>query len=169
MRQKLLLGIAIGALTMGGAFAQSPTPPSSNQSKPAAAAPANPSTKAPPEKMQTPAAKSGSSAQNKSDKATSGSKTTASAGDKAAPATPKIVASQKPDQLLASKFTGTDVIGSNGKKIGDVSDILFTQDGTIKAYVVSFGGFLGIGAKEVAITPSAFQIDARQEGRPQGS
>lgn len=172
MRQQLLLGIAIGALTVGGAFAQSPTPPSSNTSKPPAAAPANPSTKAPPEKMQQkPAAKPETNAQkkpetnaqNKSDKATSGSKTTANVG-KASTDEPKVVASQKPDQLLASNFTGTDVIGSNGKKIGDVSDILFTKDGTIKAYVVSFGGFLGIGAKEVAIAPSAFEVMPGKEG-----
>ena len=42
--------------------------------------------------------------------------------------------SQKPDQWLASKFKGTDVIGSDDKKIGDVSDILFDKDGKIEAY-----------------------------------
>ena len=70
----------------------------------------------------------------------------------------KFINSQRQDQFLASKFKGTDVIGSDDKKIGDVSDILFDKDGKIEAYVVGVGGFLGIGAKDVALAPSAFQI-----------
>jgi sporulation protein YlmC with PRC-barrel domain len=70
----------------------------------------------------------------------------------------KFVASQKPDQWLASKFKGTDVLGSDDQKIGDVSDILFDKTGKIEAYVVSVGGFLGMGAKDVALDPAAFQV-----------
>jgi sporulation protein YlmC with PRC-barrel domain len=69
----------------------------------------------------------------------------------------KFVNSQKSDQFLASKFKGTDVVGSDDQKIGDVSDILFDKNGKIEAYVVSVGGFLGIGAKDVAIDPASFQ------------
>jgi hypothetical protein len=70
----------------------------------------------------------------------------------------KFVMSQKPDQYLASKFKGTDVLGSDNKKIGDVTDILFDKNGKIDAYVVSVGGFLGMGAKDVALAPSAFEV-----------
>jgi hypothetical protein len=70
----------------------------------------------------------------------------------------KFVASQKPDQFLASKFKGTDVTGADDQKIGDVSDILFDKTGKIDAYVVSVGGFLGMGAKDVALAPEAFQV-----------
>jgi len=71
----------------------------------------------------------------------------------------QFIAAQKPDQKLASKFKGTDVLGSDNQKVGDVSDILFDKDGTkIEAYIVSVGGFLGIGSKDVALAPSAFQI-----------
>jgi hypothetical protein len=66
--------------------------------------------------------------------------------------------SQRQDQYLASKFKGTDVVGSDDKKIGDVSDILFDKDGKIEAYVIGVGGFLGIGAKDVALAPNAFQV-----------
>jgi len=68
------------------------------------------------------------------------------------------VSSQKPDQLLASKIKGADVLGSDDKKIGDVSDILFSKDGKIEAFVLSVGGFLGVGAKEVALAPSSIQM-----------
>jgi hypothetical protein len=49
------------------------------------------------------------------------------------------------------------VLGPDDAHIGDVSDMLFTKDGQIKAYIVGVGGFLGIGEKNVAIDPSAFQ------------
>ena len=70
----------------------------------------------------------------------------------------QFIAAQKPDQFLASKFKGTDVLGADNQKIGDVSDILFDKNGKIDAYVVSVGGFLGIGSKEVALAPTAFQF-----------
>jgi hypothetical protein len=67
------------------------------------------------------------------------------------------VTKQTSDQHLASKFNGTDVIGADDKKIGDVSDVLFDKDHKIIAFVVGVGGFLGIGAKDVAIDPASFQ------------
>jgi hypothetical protein len=70
----------------------------------------------------------------------------------------QVITEQKPDQLLASKLKGTDVIGSNNEKIGDVNDMLFDKDGKILAYVVGVGGFLGIGTKDVALSPTSFQI-----------
>src|SRR5215470_6719049 len=74
------------------------------------------------------------------------------------------VSSQKPDQWLASKFKGTDVLGSDNQKIGDVSDILFDKTGKIEAFVISVGGFLGVGSKEVALAPSSFDFVPGQNG-----
>ncbi len=70
----------------------------------------------------------------------------------------RVVASQKPDQWLASNFKGTDVVGSDNAKIGNVTDILFDKTGKIEAYVVSVGGFLGMGSKSVAIAPNSFDV-----------
>ena len=70
----------------------------------------------------------------------------------------KFVTEQTPDQWLATKFKGTDVMGTNNEKIGDVSDLLFDKDGKILAYVVGVGGFLGIGSKDVALAPASFKI-----------
>ena len=67
------------------------------------------------------------------------------------------VTKQTADQHLASKFKGTDVIGTDDAKIGDVSDMLFDKDHKIIAFIVGVGGFLGIGAKDVAIDPASFQ------------
>ena len=68
------------------------------------------------------------------------------------------VSAQKPDQWLASKFKGTDVLGSDNQKIGDVSDILFDKSGKVEAFVIGVGGFLGVGSKEVALAPSSFDV-----------
>lgn len=176
MMNKLMLGVAISALTIGGALAQSPTAPgSSDETRPPAMAPANPSANAPAEKMdkqpakpessaQSESAKPESSAQSESGKAETDSKAAAKTGNEAAGGEATVVASQSPDQFLSSSFEGTDVIGADDKQIGDVADILFEKDGTIKAYVISFGGFLGMGAKEVAISPSAFEVVEGKEG-----
>jgi sporulation protein YlmC with PRC-barrel domain len=74
------------------------------------------------------------------------------------------VTSQKPDQWLASKFKGTNVMGSDNQKIGSINDILFDKTGKIEAFVVSIGGLLGVGAKEVALTPSSFDVIPGQNG-----
>ncbi|HEY3223069.1 MAG TPA: PRC-barrel domain-containing protein [Pseudolabrys sp.] len=74
------------------------------------------------------------------------------------------VSSQKPDQWLATKFKGTDVVGSDNEKIGDVSDILFDKSGKVDAIIVSVGGFLGVGAKEVALAPNSFDVVPGQNG-----
>jgi sporulation protein YlmC with PRC-barrel domain len=130
MMKKLMLGAALSALIVSGALAQAPN--------------VQPTPPATAQKSTPPAAaeKSSPPATAKNDQASQ----------------PKFVASQKPDQFLASNFKGTDVIGGDGKKIGDVSDILFDKDGKIEAYVISVGGFLGMGAKEVAMPPTAFQV-----------
>jgi sporulation protein YlmC with PRC-barrel domain len=81
-----------------------------------------------------------------------------------APGKPEVVTTQQPDQLLASKFKGTEVLGLDNKKIGEVKDLLFDKEGKILAYIVSAGGFLGMGSKDVALAPKTFQVIAGQDG-----
>jgi hypothetical protein len=133
MTKQLLLGAAVSALMLSGAFAQT-TPSSPAPSTPPAAAQGDQSKPAATDKQ--------------------------SAGDQAKNGKPQMVAEQTPDQFLASKFEGTDVVGDDDKKIGDVSDVLFDKDGKIQAYVISVGGFLGVGAKHIALAPSSFEVVA---------
>ena len=46
---------------------------------------------------------------------------------------------------------GKPVYGSDGKKIGEVNNVLIELDGRVRAAVIDFGGFLGIGEKKVAV------------------
>jgi sporulation protein YlmC with PRC-barrel domain len=80
---------------------------------------------------------------------------------------PQVVGAQSSDELLVSQLKGTTVIGSDDLKIGDISDVVFDKKGHVKAYVVSVGGILGIGAKEVAFEQSAFHEMPVIQGRPQ--
>ncbi len=47
---------------------------------------------------------------------------------------------------------GSSARTSDGEEVGNIEDILVDADGSIKAVVVGVGGFLGIGAKDVAIS-----------------
>lgn len=70
----------------------------------------------------------------------------------------KFINTQATDQWLSSNFIGVDVVGPDNAKIGDITDILFEKNGNVVGYVVGVGGFLGIGAKNVALAPSSFQV-----------
>ena len=71
---------------------------------------------------------------------------------------PKFIQAQGTDKWMFSKFKGTDVLGPDNTKIGSVTDMLFDKSGKIDGLVVGVGGFLGIGAKNVAIDMTAFDV-----------
>ena len=85
-----------------------------------------------------------------------------SSAPSAAASAVQIISSQSAEEWLASKFKGTNVVGADNQKVGAVSDVLFQRDGKVLAYVVSVGGFLGMGSKEVALAPNAFQVQPGQ-------
>ncbi|MFN3672345.1 MAG: PRC-barrel domain-containing protein [Bosea sp. (in: a-proteobacteria)] len=51
----------------------------------------------------------------------------------------------------ASKLMGVDIYGPDNEKVGDVTEVLVDKTGKITAVTVGVGGFLGIGAKDVAV------------------
>lgn len=55
-------------------------------------------------------------------------------------------------QVRADDLIGSDVYGANDDNIGNVGDILLTEEGSFDAIIVDVGGFLGIGAREVALS-----------------
>jgi sporulation protein YlmC with PRC-barrel domain len=54
-------------------------------------------------------------------------------------------------ELRTEELTGTTVYGANDENIGEISDIVLTQDGKVDAVIIDVGGFLGIGEKPVAV------------------
>jgi hypothetical protein len=60
--------------------------------------------------------------------------------------------------VLASTYFDRGVHNRGGDKIGSISDLIVTSDGTIAAALVNVGGFLGIGEKEVAVPFSSIEL-----------
>src|SRR5690606_24914150 len=44
-----------------------------------------------------------------------------------------------------------NVYGTNDEHIGTIGDLALTEDGSVDALIIDFGGFLGIGTKPVAV------------------
>lgn len=65
--------------------------------------------------------------------------------------------------LTADDLIGADVHDMNGEDIGNIEDIVVTADGQVGNVIVDVGGFLGIGARSVALAFDDLQI-ARDEG-----
>jgi sporulation protein YlmC with PRC-barrel domain len=81
----------------------------------------------------------------------------------------KFISSQSTDQWVFSRFKGTNVLGPDDAKVGDVNDMLFDKSGKIIGLIVGVGGFLGIGEKSVAIDMSAFQAVPASTGSTVGA
>ncbi len=75
----------------------------------------------------------------------------------------------------ASNLIGADVKTAKGENVGSVNDLIIDQKGQVVAIVVSVGGFLGMGEKDVAIgwnevtrsaisDDNALQIKSTREG-----
>ena len=78
--------------------------------------------------------------------------------------TPKPIPEQAEHQVRAESLLGIDV--NNGSDtIGEVSDIVVTEDGRVEAIVVGVGGFLGIGEKRVALPWDSIKLTEQDGGR----
>src|SRR5689334_4593891 len=63
------------------------------------------------------------------------------------------------DNMLSSNIVGLDVYNDQNTSIGKIEDIAF--DGlkrTMSGYILSVGGFLGMGSHYVAVDPGALKI-----------
>ena len=69
----------------------------------------------------------------------------------------KFVDQQTTDRL-GSKLIGASITNKADTSIGSIADIVFDEKNTIRAFVVSVGGFLGVGSKYVAVDPSVVMI-----------
>lgn len=67
------------------------------------------------------------------------------------------------ETLTAELLTGADVRDPEDKSIAEVSDLVLTAEGQVTDVVLDVGGFLGIGAKSVAIPMDRLTV-AQAEG-----
>jgi hypothetical protein len=69
-----------------------------------------------------------------------------------------------PSGLLASNLIGTTVYSQDDQSIGDINDIILSQEGQATQVIVGVGGFLGMGEKDVVLDMSKLQIAATDDG-----
>lgn len=66
--------------------------------------------------------------------------------------------------LRSTKLVGSKIENSQGESLGKIEDLVIDLgEGRIAAAIVSFGGFLGMGEKLVAVPMSAFTFDAQEQ------
>lgn len=66
---------------------------------------------------------------------------------------------QLPSQILArDTVLFAKVRGSDGKIIGDVEDLIMTEDSQVVGVIIGVGGFLGAGEKRIGVKLSALKL-----------
>ena len=71
-----------------------------------------------------------------------------------------IVQDQAGSEVRGDWLLGARVTTPDGEAIGSIEDVILDQeDGTVNAAVVSVGGFLGFGGKEIAVDWSQLNIN----------
>jgi sporulation protein YlmC with PRC-barrel domain len=63
----------------------------------------------------------------------------------------KFLTEQNARQQVASDVIGMEVTGTDGKRFGKITDLLLDQHHNLQGVVMSVGGFLGLGAKKIAL------------------
>ncbi|MDX8479388.1 PRC-barrel domain-containing protein [Mesorhizobium sp. VK24D] len=67
--------------------------------------------------------------------------------------------------IRGDELKGATVYGANDAKIGTIGDVVLTPDKKPDAVIVDVGGFLGIGAKEVAVGMDKLKFMADKNGK----
>ena len=66
---------------------------------------------------------------------------------------------------LSSNVVGLDVYNNDNKNIGQIKDIALNQHGRAQAYILSVGGFLGVGDHYVAVNSSEVKVSYNELGQ----
>jgi sporulation protein YlmC with PRC-barrel domain len=60
--------------------------------------------------------------------------------------------------VFSSKIKGLTIYNQENKSVGEIEDIAMNANRNVDAYIISVGGFLGMGEHYVAISPSAVDV-----------
>jgi hypothetical protein len=90
-----------------------------------------------------------------------------------APAAPQTAAPQAPASVTVLNkhevqgILGREVLGSANENMGRIVDVLVAHDGQVRAAIIDFGGFLGVGSRKIAVDWSAlhFPIPGKPDER----
>ncbi len=66
--------------------------------------------------------------------------------------------------MTADDLEDAPVYGADDEKVGEIDELLISDDGKIERVVINVGGFLGLGEKPVAVTFDELQILKDEDG-----
>ena len=130
MRKILFAAVAASALASAGALAQNATPNNAD-------------------KMNTAAPAAGT---------TMGANPATAPAAQAVPTNgPNFVNVENTD-MLSSNVVGLDIYNGQNNNIGKIQDIAFNASKQMTGYILSVGGFLGMGTHYVAVDPNSVMV-----------
>ncbi len=62
------------------------------------------------------------------------------------------------NDMLSSNVTGVDIYDNANHDLGTIKDVAFDSSKTVKGYILSVGGFLGMGTHYVAVDADSVKI-----------
>ena len=62
------------------------------------------------------------------------------------------------NDVFTSNLKGLSVYNQNNESVGTISDIAIGPNNQVQALILSVGGFLGVGDRYVAISPSSLKV-----------
>jgi hypothetical protein len=62
-----------------------------------------------------------------------------------------------PDAIMADQLDDLDIRNAANEKVGEIEDAVISQ-GRIVGYIISVGGFLGVGDRNVLVDPSTITL-----------
>ncbi len=66
--------------------------------------------------------------------------------------------------LTVDQLRGAEVYDINNERVSGISDVLLGTGDTVEAVLIDVGGFLGLGARTVAIPMDQLEIQGKQDG-----
>jgi sporulation protein YlmC with PRC-barrel domain len=67
--------------------------------------------------------------------------------------------------MLTSNIVGLDIYNSQNNDIGKIQDVVVDSGNTVQGYILSVGGFLGMGTHYVVVNPSSVSIAYDENGK----
>jgi hypothetical protein len=78
--------------------------------------------------------------------------------------TAEVFVKAKPTDVLSSNLIDLNITNPANETIGEIKDLVISQR-DLSGYVVSVGGFLGLGERYVVVHPNAVQISYTENDR----
>ena len=138
----------------------SPEPPKAEAPKPDTGT--APATAAAPEKEQTPKSEAAPPQLPKTEAAKPDTAAPAAAAAPTPPP-PPVAAVLSKDEVQG--LLGKQVMSSTGEDMGRIVDVVVDKNGDLRAAIIDFGGFLGVGSRKIAVDRSALSFDNDSKGK----